>query len=99
MRWRNNPRWKGGVSKNNYNYKMIQVRRLPERVRAREVLGSKAIQSGKIKRPDICPKCHQKRKIHAHHNDYSKPLDWIFGYAGHIIGNIMAVPTKNTNYL
>lgn len=71
---KNNPHWKGGITKNNYHYKKIQQERYPERVKARDIL-NKAIRAGKIRRPDICPKCNKKRKVHAHHKDYSKPLD------------------------
>jgi len=39
---KNNPRWKGGISKNHYHYKKIQMERHPERVKARNIL-NKAI--------------------------------------------------------
>lgn len=68
----NNPNWKGGISKNNYHYKKLQVKRYPERVYAREKL-AKAVSSGKIKRGK-CQVCG-KENAHAHHEDYSKPLD------------------------
>jgi hypothetical protein len=35
-----------------------------------------AIKTGKLKRPNICSKCHKTKKtIIAHHDDYSKPLE------------------------
>ncbi len=39
----------------------------------------KAVAKGELFRPDVCEKCGEpprgKSKIHAHHADYSKPLD------------------------
>ena len=40
---------------------------------------SRAIASGFIKKPSKCSVCHKKNKrIHGHHEDYSKPLDVIW---------------------
>ncbi len=33
------------------------------------------IKIGNIKRPEKCPECKRETKVHAHHHDYSKPLD------------------------
>lgn len=39
-------------------------------------LTQKAIRSGILKRPSTCPECNTaKFQIHAHHEDYSKPLE------------------------
>ena len=69
-----NPMWKGGISKNNYHYKKLQKQRYPERIRAREKL-SYAVKSGKIQR-GVCA-CGDPN-THAHHEDYSKPLEVIW---------------------
>jgi hypothetical protein len=45
----------------------------PEKRRAHHIV-DKAIMRGKIKRPETCQKCGLVLKLHAHHNDYSKPL-------------------------
>lgn len=34
-----------------------------------------AIRNGSLKREDICSECHLTGLIHAHHNDYDKPLE------------------------
>lgn len=68
----NNGNWKGGISKNHYHYKKIQMGRYPERVRARQEVFN-AIQRGEIIRQP-CSVCGLE-KAHAHHEDYSKPLD------------------------
>jgi hypothetical protein len=34
-----------------------------------------AIISGKLSRPDRCDDCGQRAKLHAHHEDYAKPLE------------------------
>ena len=67
-----NPNWKGGVSKDNYHYKKIQKERYPERVKARQIVAD-AIRAGKLKR-EPCEKCGGTI-VHAHHDDYEKPLD------------------------
>jgi hypothetical protein len=46
----------------------------PEKYRARNAV-SNALRDGKIKRADGCFFCGDGGKLHAHHHDYSKPLD------------------------
>jgi len=50
---------------------------------------SKALRSNKIKKPDLCQLCYEKRKLHAHHEDYKKPLEvlWICEHCHRIIEN------------
>ena len=38
----------------------------------------RAIKSGKLIKPDICPKCGSSIDIEHHHEDYSKPLDVVW---------------------
>lgn len=38
----------------------------------------KAVKLGKIIRPNLCGACKRRRRIVAHHEDYSKPLDVIW---------------------
>ena len=72
----NNPNWKGGISKDNYHYKKIQVERYPEKIKARQriyyhrragniILGS-------------CECCEAREGITAHHPDYTKPLEVVW---------------------
>lgn len=68
----NNPNWKGGISKNFYHYRKIQSQRYPERNRARQRV-CYAIKTGKLERQP-CEICGEI-KTHAHHDDYSRPLD------------------------
>jgi hypothetical protein len=71
---KNNPNWKGCISKNHYHYKKLQIERYPERVAARRaVLDAKS--KGTLKVPSKCSDCGKKAKVQAHHKDYSKPLD------------------------
>lgn len=74
MKGENNPNCKGGISKNHYHYKKLQMKKYPERVKARLIL-FKAVESGKISRPEFCEQCKKKRKLGGHHKDYSKPFD------------------------
>ena len=75
MNGKDNPNWKGGRSKNNYYYKLRQIEKFPEKVKARNILYS-ALRSGKIQRQP-CEVCGDQNG-HAHHEDYSKPLDVIW---------------------
>ena len=68
----NNPNWKDGISKNHYHYKKIQTARYPERIAARKAV-FEAVRSGRLIR-QACERCGDYPG-HAHHEDYSKPLD------------------------
>jgi hypothetical protein len=49
----------------------------PEKRAAHVILGN-AVRDGRIEKPDHCSKCGKKevsRRIHAHHHDYTKPVD------------------------
>lgn len=67
-----NPNWKGGISKNNYHYKKLQVQRYPEKINARAKVHY-AIKNGIIIKK-ACEVCGDQNS-EAHHEDYSKPLD------------------------
>lgn len=71
-----NGNWKGGIAKNHYRYKLIEKQRNPEKVKAREAV-YKAKKSGKLI-IEPCSVCNSTENIHAHHEDYSKPLDVIW---------------------
>lgn len=49
----------------------------PERFAARRMVRS-AVEGGFIIKPKECSKCGNEGKIHAHHPDYSKPLEVIW---------------------
>jgi DNA-directed RNA polymerase subunit RPC12/RpoP len=72
MEGKNNPNYKGGISKNNYRYKLLQVERYPERVKARSKVQDAIRRNKLIRKP--CQRCGSKINIQAHHPDYSKPL-------------------------
>jgi hypothetical protein len=67
-----NPRWIGGASKDNMRYRRRQKERWPGREKARRMVQD-AIRSGELVRK-ACEACGTE-KAHAHHDDYSKPLD------------------------
>ena len=75
MNGKDNPNWKGGVSKNNYRYKLIQKERYPEKTKAREIVKS-AVRSGKIIKGE-CKICGDDN-TYAHHIDYKNPLEVIW---------------------
>ena len=45
----------------------------------------KAIYSGELIKPLICNDCKEERRLHAHHEDYSKPLEvkWLCASCHH----------------
>lgn len=48
----------------------------PDKKKATTVLGN-ALRDGKIKKQP-CENCGSKKRVHGHHDDYSKPLDVIW---------------------
>jgi hypothetical protein len=50
------------------------ILRYPHKQAARQAV-SNAIRDGKIFRPASCQQCSSGARLHAHHDDYSKPLD------------------------
>jgi hypothetical protein len=48
---------------------------VPSRARLR---ASRAVRSGKIKRPELCSVCQAKGRLEGHHDDYLKPLQVIW---------------------
>lgn len=66
-----NPRWLGGVSKDNMRYRIRQKERHPVQEQARRLVAN-AVKSGAlVRRP--CEVCGLA-KAEAHHDDYTKPL-------------------------
>lgn len=47
---------------------------LPHVYKAHNALNN-AARDGKITRPIVCSVCKKDRRLHGHHDDYSKPLD------------------------
>jgi hypothetical protein len=68
----NNPNWKGGVSTDNYRYKLRQLKKHPQEMKARQV-AYHAKRRGKIL-PQPCYICNSPT-AEMHHSDYSKPLE------------------------
>jgi hypothetical protein len=56
----------------------LERERNPKKLRARKAVDN-AIQRGKIRKPQYCENCgsyvERPRDMHAHHEDYSRPLD------------------------
>lgn len=76
QRGEKNPNWKGGVAKDHYRYKRRFAAKNPEKVRAHNLVAyAKAV--GKLV-PQPCEECGAAQ-AHAHHEDYSKPLEvrWV----------------------
>lgn len=68
------------VRANAYKYKESGTgwrKRNPERYTAHIIVGN-ALRSGKLINPCQCERCGTRGKVHAHHEDYTKPLDVIW---------------------
>lgn len=48
--------------------------RNPEKYAAHSAL-EYALRAGRLTKPDACERCGEARRIHGHHEDYSKPLE------------------------
>ena len=77
IRGMNNPNYKdGNWQSRKYQYKLNYRRRHPEAAKAHDIVRN-AVRHGRlIKQP--CHICGSTINVHAHHEDYSKPLDVIW---------------------
>lgn len=77
IRGMNNPNYKdGNWQSRKYQYKLNYRRRYPEAAKAHDIVRN-AVRHGRlIKQP--CHICGSTINVHAHHEDYSKPLDVIW---------------------
>ena len=66
---------------NDRNRNKINAAKYPEKRRARGVV-AKGLVGGKIKR-EPCAKCGATDHVHAHHEDYSRPLDIVWLCTAH----------------
>ena len=64
-----NPNWKGGISRNNYHYKLIQIERYPEKHAAR-IEVSKAYKRGDLIKQPCCVCGANNKKSEFHHFSY-----------------------------
>lgn len=55
------------------------VKRHPE-IRNAHIIVGNFLRDGKLIKPDTCAECRSTERLHAHHSDYSRPLDvvWLF---------------------
>lgn len=64
--------------RNKWNRKYIKKNNIKEtRQKAWELLNY-AVKNGIMIRPENCTKCGSDKRIQAHHDDYSKPLDVVW---------------------
>lgn len=67
-----NNNWKGGVSKDHMRYRRRFLAKSPHKARVHRITQS-AIRSGRLI-PAPCETCGATDRIHAHHDNYRKPL-------------------------
>lgn len=58
-------------------YQRRARRSRPEKLRAYNLV-QRAVRAGKLKRPSTCQNCSAIVRVHAHHEDYGKPLEVIW---------------------
>ncbi len=70
---------KGKKHSRDYYYKTQEIFRIKRNARNKLRY---AVRLGKIMKAEFCEKCLEKRKLHGHHEDYSKPLEviWVCNY-------------------
>ena len=84
-----NANWKGGITSATFNKRDRE--RYPHKNKARVIL-RKAVKEGDIFKPNYCSKCgvqKEKKEIHGHHEDYTKPLEviWVCAWCHNKIHN------------
>jgi|SRR5712664_102594 len=69
------PEW---LRANRTEYQRKWRERNPEKLAAHKAV-SVALSKGVLRRPRVCSRCNEPCKPHAHHADYSKPLqvEWL----------------------
>lgn len=72
----NNPRWRGGISRNAYAYKKRSLAKNPDRRRAMAKVHYE-IACGRLVRGP-CQDCGWEGKTHAHHENYKNPTQVIW---------------------
>lgn len=69
----NNPNYKGETALTNYQHKLNFRARHPEKALVHDIT-RRALRNGQLVR-QACERCGATERIHAHHEDYSRPLD------------------------
>lgn len=74
QRWMKDPAYRAKLQR----AKNLHLRNNPEKQKAYHAV-RKALKHGQLIRPEACQKCGAVSRLHAHHKDYSKPLevDWL----------------------
>lgn len=71
-----NPNYKGARAKTKLMFKRQFRERYPEKARAHDAV-KEALKQGKLVRAP-CADCGSTTRVHAHHEDYGKPLDVVW---------------------
>ena len=50
------------------------AKRFPQKRMAINAVNN-AVRDGRLNKPDSCDRCSKQKRLHGHHDDYSKPLD------------------------
>jgi hypothetical protein len=70
---KNNPNWRGGISQNKVRYRERFQAKYPLKAEAHRLVHNAIARGDLVRQP--CERCGTTERIHAHHDDYTKPLE------------------------
>ena len=79
VRERDRKRFQNNIERREKNavHAVAYRKKHPERYRAQNAVNN-AVRDGRLKKPEACEVCNTPGLIHAHHHDYSRPLDVVW---------------------
>lgn len=70
------------------------------KVRARSIVQN-AVRNRTLVKPKLCEDCQQEKRLHAHHEDHTKPLEvkWLCSKCHYVADNGLPIPQARTPYI
>lgn len=67
-----------GTNHPNFKHGRFVDGAMPPQIKRALKAVEKAVRLGHLVNPGICERCHGRKRVDAHHEDYSKPLDIVW---------------------